>query len=152
MLSLRQIIPPLTARAHDGRIIHAWDYKQKKSLAIVFLHSDCPPCEEYLRGFVKHAGALKENDSAALAIFPAAVPADLVLNLPPEVVLAADISGRAQGAFLGDGDGKEAVPQLGVFVTDRYGELEAQWVVQDERQLPSVQEVISWLAHTQIRC
>ena len=47
MLTLRQLIPPLTARTAAGDTVRAWDYKQKRNLAIAF----CTPIAEPHTGF-----------------------------------------------------------------------------------------------------
>jgi len=163
MLKLRQMIPPLTARtlhpttwgseqAPAGRTVQAWDYKQKKSLAVVFLHAGCPRCEKFLARIVERAAEFAEREAVALVIFPEA-PAAAVENLPPSIVAAVDMSGRAQRAFLGeDAFGPGGQQQVGVFVADRYGELYAQWAGASEDALPAVGEILSWLAQIQIAC
>ncbi len=39
-LLTRQLIPPVTARTAEGRIVRTWDYKQKRNLVIAFLRAD----------------------------------------------------------------------------------------------------------------
>jgi len=41
------LIPPVTARTAEGRIVRAWDYKQKRNLVIAF----CTPIAEPHTGF-----------------------------------------------------------------------------------------------------
>ena len=69
------------------------------------------------------------------------------MPLQGPIILAADVSGRSQCAFLGsDGPGAKSPASLGVFVTDRYGELHAQWLAQTEAGLPPVRELLSCLS------
>lgn len=156
MLKRRQMIPPLTARAVDGRTVQAWDYKQKKNLVIAFLHVDCPLCEQFLARLAERAADLAEREAVALVIFSATPSALLVEGLPREIVVATDVSGHAQRAFLGqDADGTARQPGtagVGVFVTDRYGELFAQWTGASDDALPAVGETLSWLAQIQVAC
>ena len=114
MLKLRQIIPPLTARAADGRAVQAWDFKQKHSLAIVFLHAGCRPCADYLERMRENAAELKEREAVALVIFSETQSSHE--NFPAQIVVAADVSGKSQRAFLGeDAFGPAGQELLGVF-------------------------------------
>jgi hypothetical protein len=151
-LELRQMIPPLAARTLAGAMVRAWDYKQKKALLIAFLHADCPRCARFLEQLYERAAELAEREAVALVIFSEVPPAALTGSLPAHIVIATDMSGQAQHAFLGEEVFGPAGQQLvGVFVADRYGELFAQWVGGDSA-LPGVPEALSWLAQIQITC
>jgi peroxiredoxin len=151
MLKLRQMIPPLTARTTAGVAVRAWDFKQKKSLVIAFLHADCRRCVHLAEQLCAHAAALAERDAVALVIFSEPPPVAW-RDAPPQVVVASDMSGQAQRAFLGqDAFGPRGQERVGVFVADQYGELFAQWSGGDEA-LPGVPEALSWLAQIQIAC
>lgn len=149
-LTLRQVIPPLTARTASGEIVRAWDFKQKKSLVVAFLHAECPRCGAYLEKLAAHCADLAERDAVSLIVFdrpPRAV------GLPAPIVLCADISGRSQLAYLGnDAFGPAGLQQVGVFVADRYGELFAQWQAADAHGLAGVREALGWLAQVQVAC
>jgi peroxiredoxin len=151
MLKFHQLIPPLTARAADGRVVQAWDYKQKYSLAVVFLHADCRRCAEYLERLRESAAELKEREAVALVVFSETPPAGA--NFPAQILVAADVSGKSQRAFLGeDAFGPTGQALLGVFVTDRYGELRAQWTGQHGEALPQPGEILSVLSQVQMAC
>jgi len=151
MLKLRQIIPPLTARAVDGCVVQAWDYKQKRALAIVFLHAGCRACADYLERLRENAAELKEREAVALVIFSEAPVS--CQNFPAQIVVGADVSGKSQRAFLGeDAFGPAGQSRVGVFVTDRYGELRAQWSGSHEGALPQPGEILEWLSQIQMAC
>ena len=151
MLRLRQIIPPLTARAADGRVVQAWDYKQKRALAVVFLHAGCRRCADYLERLRENAAELKDREGVALVIF-SETPASHE-NFPAQIVVATDVSGKSQRAYLGeDAFGPAGQALLGVFVTDRYGELRAQWSGPHEDALPQPGEILEWLSQIQMAC
>ncbi len=154
MLKHRQMIPPVTARACDGRVVQAWDYKQKRSLLIAFLHADCGDCEAFFVRLVREAARLAELEATALVVLPEPPLARLTDGLPPHVLLAADVSGRSQRAFLGK-DAFErrgvAAGEVGVFVTDRFGELAAQWCGSHDA-LPGMPDALGWLHQAQIAC
>ncbi len=151
-LALRQLLPPLTARTPAGKTLRAWDFKQKKNLVIVFLHTGCRRCEGFVEKLAARAAELAEREALALIVF-AEPPALRVENLPAQVVVAADMSGRSQRAYLGeDAFGQAGQERLGVFVADRYGELYAQWVAREEGGLPGVGQVLEWLGQIQVAC
>lgn len=165
MLKLRQIIPPLTLRAlhetahvagaplPEGRIVRAWDYKHKRALVIAFLHHDCARCREWMEPLRRQAPSLVEREAVALLVFASAPDSRLLQNVPPQIVLGVDINGRSTMGFLGkqafDRAGQNSV---GVFVTDRYGELFAQWTGDHDSALPALEDVLAWLAQIQITC
>ena len=152
-LALRQLIPPLTARTPTGKLIHAWAFKQKKNLVIAFFHSGCQRCEKFLGALAAHAVELAEQEAVALIVFPAVPPAFLTENLPPEIIFAADLTGRAQRAYLGlEAFGPVGQQCVGVFITDRYGELYAQWVGATEDALPGLRDVFGWLEQIEFAC
>jgi peroxiredoxin len=151
MLTLRQLIPPLTARTPAGDIVRAWDYKQKKSLLIAFLHGDCPLCQAFAVRLVSRNAEFVERDSVALLV--ALDPPRWGVEPTSHVVFALDTTGRAAQEYLGpDAFGAMGLARLGAFVTDRYGELYAQWEARDADQLPPLTEALKWLTHTQMGC
>jgi peroxiredoxin len=151
MLTLRQLIPPLTARTPDGKTVRAGDYKQKKNLLIAFLHSDCPLCEKFAHRIDSKAEQLAEYESVALLI--SLEPAKWGLVPRHSVVLASDRVGRAAQEYLGaDAFGGMGLSRVGLFLTDRYGELFAQWEARDCDGLPPLAEALKTLAYVQIRC
>jgi len=135
LLKTRQLIPALTARTSAGQIVRAGDYRQKKNLVLVFLHADCPRCDDFLGKLASRAAQLSEREAVALVVFPQ----------PP--ARAADMSGRSQRAYLGsEAFGPAGQQRRGVFIADRYGELYAQCVAREEEDLPGTGEVLEWLA------
>lgn len=153
LLKTQQLIPPLTARTAAGQTIRAWDYKQKKNLVIAFLHAGCWRCEAFLGKLATHAADLDEREALVLVVFAESPFALESGNLPAQVLVAADMAGRSQRAYLGEGAfGPAGQERVGVFVADRYGELYAQWVARNEDGLPGVTEVLEWLGQIQVAC
>ncbi|MCL6564838.1 MAG: hypothetical protein K6U09_00280 [Acidobacteriia bacterium] len=159
-LQRRQLIPPVTARTADGRLVRAWDFKQKKSLAILFLRNDevapggaAAATTRLPAELAARADELRRLEAVALVILPAPAPASLTLGSPEEVVIAADITGRSQRAFLGeDAFGTAGLARVGAFVADRYGELAAHWVARDASALPEADVLFEWLSQLQLAC
>jgi peroxiredoxin len=153
MLQIRQMIPPLTLHASNGRTVRAWDFKQKKNLIIAFLHNDCPRCEEFFRQLSANASLWKENDAVVLAVALAQPSRALIDALNESVIVGVDHSGRAAIGYLG----KEALAptglaNLGVFQTDRYGELAAIWNVTRDHNFPNAADIVASLELTEMSC
>jgi len=149
------MIPPVTARTTDGSVVQAWDYKQKRSLLIAFLHANCAECEAFFVRLTGAAAQLAELEATALVVLPEPPPPRLTDGLPLQVILAADVSGRSQRAFLGkdamDTSRRPGVTSVGVFVTDRFGELLALWCGGHDA-LPGIPDALGWVHQAQIAC
>ena len=152
MLSNRQLVPPLTIHTPDGRTVRAWDYKQKKNLVIAFLDTDCGPCEEFLRALVANAAELRDKAAVALIVFLEQPARRVTDSLPPGIIVGADMPGNSARAFLGeDAFASRGFVRGGVFVTDRYGELFAQWTI-ERHKFPAIAEILAALDHVEIAC
>jgi len=153
MLQLRQLIPPLTLHASNGRTVRAWDFKQKKNLVIAFLHNECPRCEEFLRQLSANASLWKENEAVVLTAVLAQPSRARTDSLDESVIVGVDFSGRAAIAYLGkDSLSPAGLAQLGVFQTDRFGELAAIWNVTSDHKFPNVAEIAASLELTEMSC
>jgi peroxiredoxin len=151
MLTLRQLVPPLTARTAAGDTVRAWDYKQKKSLLIAFLHADCPLCQAFATRLASRNAEFVGRDSVALLI--SLDPPRWGVQATPQVVIASDTNGRAVQEYLGpDAFGPMGLARVGLFITDRYGELYAQWEARETDGLPPLADAFKWLTHTQLGC
>jgi hypothetical protein len=152
VLSNRQLVPPLTIHTPDGRSVRAWDFKQKKNLVIAFLDTDCAPCEEFLRKLVASAAALREKEAVALVVFLQQPARRVTDSLPSGIIVGADIPGNSARAFLGeDTFASRGFVRGGVFVTDRYGELFAQWVI-ERHKFPAMAEILASLDQVEMAC
>jgi hypothetical protein len=151
-LPLRQLIPPMTARTANGAIVRAWDYKQKRNLVIAFLRADCARCDTWLAQLAARMADLAESEAVGLVVYAESPPrVSGILSAP--MIVAADFTGHSQRAFLGrDAFGPTGLDRVGVFVTDRYGELYAQWVAHDADELPPPAEILSTLWQIQVAC
>lgn len=136
----------------DGRTVRAWDFKQKKNLVIVFLDANCGPCEDFLRQLAQWTPDLAAREAIAFAVFLELPPLGFAESMPREVIVGVDVSGRSARAFLGeDAVSPGSRRGRGVFVTDRYGELSAQWIVA-QHEFPAVEEIFTTLRGIEIAC
>jgi hypothetical protein len=151
-LPLRQLIPPVTAQTADGRTIRAWDYKQKYNLVIAFLHADCKFCGDWLTRIAERAVDISQHESVGLIVYAEPQPLAAAKFAAPFVAVT-DAGGHSQRAFLGrDAFGPAGLNRVGVFVTDRYGELYGQWIAKDSSELPYPTEILSTLWQIQVAC
>lgn len=152
MIQNKQLVPPLTLHGLDGSTFRAWDFKQKKNLVIVFLDGDCAVCGDFLRRLGALAGALRAAEAIALAVFLEPPSRAMSDRLPPEVIAGTDVPGRGVRAFLGeDALSSSGLVRRGVFCTDRYGELSAQWIVPDHG-FPATGEILACLGYLENLC
>lgn len=151
MLRPREVIPPLTLRTPSGRILQAWDFKQKRNLVIAFLHADCQPCADFLARLDARAGDMEALEAVVLAVFPEPPPAAIEYSLSARIIAGADVSGRSARAYLGE-DAFSLRERLGVFVADRYGELYVRWGASHEEGLPGIGEILGWLGKIELVC
>jgi len=150
MRRLRTLIPPLSIHAPDGRLMRAWDFKQKKSLVILFLDTDCTACETFLHRLAQQAGGLRRRDAVALVAFLAAPTERITGLLPAEIIAGTEMSGRAARAFLGsDALSSSGLGMRGVFVTDRYGELAEQWESRGH-DFPAPGDILRWIDQAEV--
>ena len=87
-----------------------------------------------------------------LIIYPETPPRSAGILTQP-LVAAADVTGHSQRAFLGrEAFDPAGLDRVGVFVTDRYGELYSQWQARDADELPVPPEIFSTLWQIQVAC
>ncbi len=152
-LRLRYQIPALTFRTFDGRDVSAWDFKQKRNRVIAVLRADSAASWEFLKQMTAHARDWKEKEAVGLVVFQEVPLRGLPAALPPEVIAGIDASGHSIVRYLGErAVGSEGLEIQGVFVADRYGELYAKWIVEDDGELPQVSDILKALEQIEIAC
>ena len=152
-LLVRQQIPALTLRTFDGRSVSAWDFKQRRNRVIAMLRADSPQSWDFLKQLIAHAAEWKEKEAVGLVIFQKVPLTGLLAALPPEIIAGTDDSGNSIARYLGEQAlGTEGLRRQGVFVADRYGELYAKWIVEEDGELPAVSEILKALEQIEIAC
>lgn len=152
MVHLRQLIPPLTLRTPQRDTVCEWDFKQKRNLVIAFLDVSCAMCEAFVQTLASHAADLREKEAVALLVFPETASSLLSDSSSAEIVAGCDIGCHGIRMFLGeDALSARGLSRRGVFVTDRYGEISAEWVV-GGHEFPGIREILSSLDLVEIAC
>jgi peroxiredoxin len=147
-----QIIPAfsLTAANRPERI-GPWSYKQRRNLAIIFLHSaECQICGELLRKMAENYGEYQRLEAEALVIAPDGI--DRLRQLARELALPfpvlADDDGKVRDRYLKmDGQSEAAV-----IVADRWGATFACQVAGREHDLPAEAGIREWLEFIELQC
>ncbi len=125
---------------------------EEKNLVIAFLDTDCALCEDFLRALVTNAAEFRDKAAVALIVFLEQPARRVTDSLPPGIIVGADMPGSSARAFLGeDAFASRGFVRGGVFVTDRYGELFAQWTI-DRHKFPAIAEILAALDHVEMAC
>ncbi|HEY8459480.1 MAG TPA: redoxin domain-containing protein [Blastocatellia bacterium] len=147
-----QIIPAFSLTAANRRErIGPWNYKQRRNLAIFFIHSaECRMCVELLRAVAANYGEYQRLEAEALAIAPDEIDRlrrlAQELNLPFPVL--ADEEGKIRARYLTP----SGQPEAAVVVTDRWGEIFARNFAGREHDLPSEAGIREWLEFIELQC
>jgi peroxiredoxin len=142
-----QMLHPFTLSDANGQQVRLWDYRQRSNLVLFFHHgADCPACRSMLQELAAHMATYRAEKATVLAIGPDQPHAalELAAELECPFLLLSDPAERivAQQGF--------AVPA--VVVADRFGEIWAAWIGEDDHALPSGQEIAAWLAFMEVQC
>lgn len=98
------------------------------------------------------AAAIREREAVALVVFLEQPSQQVTDALPAGIIVGSDVPGSAARAFLGeDAFSARGFVRGGVFVTDRYGELSAQWPI-ERHKFPVITEILSALDYVEMAC
>ncbi|MCL6472566.1 MAG: peroxiredoxin family protein [Firmicutes bacterium] len=148
------IIPFFDLPSNKGKNIRPWDYKQRKHLVVYFFGgADCVECRNTLRQFAEHYTNYRQLNAEVLAIGRDNLDnlsrlADS-LSLPFPVL--SDKNGEVTNAYTYINP-KTSMPYPSIFVADKFGSLEEEWIVESEYELPTQDEILSVLQLFELRC
>lgn len=129
----------LTAVGGEGRI-GPWDYKQRQSLVLVFLHDGrCADCSRFVAVLSEIYTEIRRASAAALVVVESAG----FEEKPPFPVLL-DPGGDTRRAYEVDG--------VDLLLVDRYNALFHRWEAPDADALPTTGELGEWLEFLEIQC
>jgi peroxiredoxin len=153
-LQIGEIIPAFTLPGADGMPHSPWDYKQREHLVLLIIRS--PTTGEsrgLLRALAQRYATFREEECAILAISPDTVITNLqtqeALHLP--FALLADPKGEVIGRYTRwDKDAGTCCPSI--VIADRYNALYQQWIVENEANLPAIEELLECLRYLNKLC
>lgn len=153
-IEVGQVIPAFSLPGADGMPHSPWDYKQREHLVLLITKSSTSgETRGLLRAFAQHYAAFREEDCSILAITPDTVITNLhtqeTLNLP--FALLADPKGEVLSRYT-SWEGQPQTVHPSIVLADRYGALYQQWIVENEADLPTIDELLQSLHYLNKLC
>ena len=146
-----QLIRDFDLTSTEGRKISASDYRGRSNLVLVFAEGSTRSLK-FLVGIAKGYSQIQEEQAEVLAVLQctpekATQVKDKAQVMFPVLVDADGGINRRMGAL--DGSGQ---PSAAIYITDRFGEVFAAFRESETQAMPSVQEIVGWLAFVNSQC
>jgi len=153
-LKPNEVIPYLNLPSNKNGNINLWDLKQRKNLIIIFYHgSQCVHCEKKLKELNRVYPEAQKLDAEILAVSFDSI--SKIRNYAKKVgitfPLLSDKSLEATEKFTYQDEDRKA-PYPSLFITDRFGVLRYQKIVEEADDLLNAEEILSWLLLMQTEC
>jgi hypothetical protein len=134
----RVVLGTRMTEASSGAEVSMWDFRQRFSVAVCFLHDRCEPCAGYARKLADLEGDLREVDARAI----------VVLSEPGVLALPVWVDGRARARqrLLG-----RAAELPVILIVDRYGAALRSFPSRGHA-FPLPEEVVATLRHLAFQC
>ncbi len=146
-----QLIRDFELSSTDGRKISVSDYRGRANLVLVFADGRLRSLG-FLTGLAKSYDKFQEEQAEVLA----------ALQGTTEKAARVKDKARAKFPVLVDRDGRihrlmgaqdrRGQPEMAVYITDRFGEVFAAFRESEKQAMPSVQEILGWLAFVNSQC
>ena len=149
-----EVIPAFSLPGADGMPHSPWDYKQREHLVLLLLTSATTnEARGLLRAFKRRYRDLKEEECAILAL--TTDPVVTHLHVQEELQLPFALLADPQGAVITrytfwDSVARTALPSI--VLANRYGALYAQWIAEQEAELPSIDILLEDLQYMNKLC
>jgi hypothetical protein len=124
--------------ASSGAEVSMWDFRQRFSVAVCFLHDRCEPCADYARRLADLEDDLHEVDARAIVVLGESGSLDLPVWI--------DRRGRARQRLLGP-----AAELPVILIVDRYGGAVRSYP-SSGHAFPPPGEVVATLRHLAFQC
>lgn len=149
-----EVIPAFSLPGADGMPHSPWDYKQREHLVLILLNSaTTSEARGILQEFKQRYRSLREEECAVLVLTTDTVVAHLriqeELQLP--FALLADPQGEVIARYtVWDSAARVALPSI--VLANRYGALYAQWIAEQEAELPALDVLLGDLQYMNKLC
>ncbi|HEX7735658.1 MAG TPA: redoxin domain-containing protein [Ktedonobacteraceae bacterium] len=153
-LRVGEVIPAFSLPGADGMPHSPWDYKQREHLILLLLTSaTTSEARGILQEFKQRYRSLREEGCAVLVLTADPVVSHLQtqeeLQLP--FTLLADPQGQVIARYtFWDNTAHTTLPSI--VLANRYGAFYAQWIAQQEAELPSIDVLLEDLQYMNTLC
>lgn len=147
------LISDLELPGQNSETVRLRDYRRRRNVVLYFMErADCADCREKLAGLASSYGDLVFEDAEVVVVVAGAVTeiVDVKRRLGLSCPVLSDEAGEAFRRYGATDD--RGRPRAAVFVADRFGEVYEAAVAGDRHELPSWEDVKSWLTFIQIQC
>lgn len=135
----------------DGLKISLSDYRGRANLVLVFADGRRRSLE-FLTGVAKSNDGIQEEQAEVLAILQGT--AEKAARIKDEVKakfpVLVDKDGRIH-RLMGAQD-RRGQPKVALYITDRFGEVFAMFRESEQQPMPSVEDILGWLAFVNSQC
>lgn len=146
-LKLRTVIPVFQLMTAEGKAISTWDFKGQRNMVLIFLPGEgCAECNEFLRVIVNMYHQFEEETAVVLPIVQGNSEKAVAIRdeLRPQFPVLFDETGVVTSMYT------DHLPA--VFVTDRFGELRAEWIAGPGHQFPPHKDILDALELIELEC
>ncbi|HET8840345.1 MAG TPA: redoxin domain-containing protein [Ktedonobacteraceae bacterium] len=149
-----ELVPAFSLPGADGMPHSPWDYKQREHLIIILLSSArTGEARGVLRAFKRQYSTLREENCSLLV-----VTADTVLDhlqVQEELQLPFALLADPQGSVLARytyWDAQQHTARPSLVLANRYGAIYAQWITENEAELPAIEVLLEDLQYLNNLC
>jgi len=153
-LHVGEVIPAFSLSGADGMPHSPWDYKQRGHLLLLLLTSSTTDeARGVLREFKQRYRSLREEECAVLVLTTDTVAAHLQMQeeLQLPFALLADPQGQVIARYT-FWDKTARTVQPSIVLANRYGAFYAQWIAQQETELPPIDVLLEDLQYMNKLC
>lgn len=146
-----QLIREFESTSTEGQKISVFDYRGRSNLVLVF-GEESPRCLEFLTGVANGYSKIQEEQTEVLAVLQCTreTASQLKEKAGAKFPVLVDADGRMH-RLMGAQDGS-GQPGMAIYITDRYGEVFAAFHEAEKQSMPTVQEILGWLAFVNSQC
>ncbi len=136
-------------RTREGIEVRLEQFRGRFNLVLLFLGSPDDLTLTFAKEVASKWKEFDEREARLLMVFTA--PSHLLASIPPNlgVVVLTDLDGMVHQEV---GAMEEGHPTHACYITDRFGEVFAEFRTRDGNLIPTVEEMLSWLDFIEAQC
>jgi peroxiredoxin len=147
------LMPDFTLPSTEGKQIGLYDYRGRSGLVLFFAaDADHPEEQRLIDNLGEHYAEIREQDSEVLIVVTCSREQVEEIKRQARLLFPVLLDREAQVHKIVGALGHQSVPAPAVYVTDRFMEVFAAWLTGAGGTLPSISDVLSWLAYLDSVC